>query len=352
MIQKFIDLPITICTVLLLSVSILVIYSSSSTLALGQFIFAIVGMILYFLVSQIDYRTTAGLVKGAYFLVLALLFLVFIIGFETRGSIRWIPLGIFNIQPSEFGKPMMIIFLANFWAGKLTSWINILKSVLILFPIIILVFKQPDLGTTLTIGAIWLGMLFSTKISYKKILTIILFIAVLIPMLWLTLHDYQRSRITSFLSPQSDPLGMGYNLIQSTIAVGSGEFIGRGLGYGTQSRLQFLPEFRTDFIFATIAEEFGFIGSVLILFLYIFMISYCLKVSGQADYRGSLIASGVAIMLLFQTAVNIGMNIGLLPITGITLPLISYGGSSLISTLISLGLVASVAKSRKTKLES
>lgn len=349
---KIINLPITLSVILLLSIGILVIYSSTPALAVQQIIFAVVGLIIYFLISQINLGETGNLVKGAYFLILGLLILVLILGFETRGVIRWIPLGEFSIQPSEFAKPIIILLLSTFWAKNSPGWVNILRSGLMLLPAILLVFKQPDLGTTLTIGVIWFGLILTSKISFKKILVILIVISFLIPSFWFTLHDYQKSRITSFLSPTSDPLGVGYNLIQSTIAVGSGELLGRGLGYGTQSRLQFLPEYRTDFIFATIAEEFGFLGSVLIIAIYAILVSYCFKVAGKSDYLGSLTASGVAVMLLFQAAVNIGMNIGLLPITGITLPLISYGGSSLVSTLISLGLVASVAKSRGNKLES
>lgn len=161
------------------------------------------------------------------------------------------------------------------------------------------------------------------------------------------MHSYQKERFLSFLSPEADPLGRGYNLIQARVAVGSGELFGRGLGMGTQSRLQFLPEYRTDFIFASIAEEMGFVGSVLILSLYLFFLIYCLKAAGKVDSGFSfLVIIGVFSMLLFQIVVNIGMNIGLLPITGITLPLISYGGSSLVATLLMLGLVASSAKSK------
>ena len=166
-----------------------------------------------------------------------------------------------------------------------------------------------------------------------------------IPIFWFTLRDFQKERITNFLSPGRDPLGLGYNLIQSTIAVGSGNLFGRGLGHGTQSRLQFLPEYRTDFIFAAISEEMGFLGGVLIIGLYIYLISYCLWVAAKSKfYLGYLITSGVTIMIIFQASINIGMNIGILPITGITLPLVSYGGSSIISTLISLGLVSSVSR--------
>lgn len=350
MLNKIINFPITIGMVLLLSIGVLVIYTSSESLAIQQLIFAAVGIALFTLVSQINYPEAANTARGAYLVIILLLVFVLFLGFETRGSIRWIPLGAVNIQPSEFAKPIIILFLASFWSKTKPNWINILRSIVFLLPVIFLVFKQPDLGTTLTISAIWFGILLTSRVSVKKLLTVIIIIFLLIPLSWFTLHDYQRSRITSFLSPEVDPLGVGYNLIQSTIAVGSGGILGRGLGYGTQSRLQFLPEYRTDFIYATIAEEFGFFGSVLILGLYGFLIGYCLRVAAYADYVGSLLVAGVAVMLIFQVVVNIGMNVGLLPITGITLPLISYGGSSLIATMISLGLVASVAKVKRKEV--
>jgi rod shape determining protein RodA len=352
MFLKLINWPISICIILLLSISIVVLLSSDTTLAIQQLLFAIFGIILYLFISNLDYHLLRSLSKGGYFLILILLILVLILGIETRGSIRWIPLGLINIQPSEFAKPMIIIVLSTFWASNFVSWLNILKSLAFLAPIILLIFKQPDLGTTLTVMSLWMGTLITSRIDYKKLVLIFLGIILVLPLTWFTLKDYQRSRITSFLSPSSDPLGVGYNLIQSTIAVGSGELLGRGLGYGTQSRLQFLPEYRTDFIFASIAEEFGFLGTTLILAIYVFLISYCFFVASKADYFGSLVASGVAILLFFQTVVNIGMNVGILPITGITLPFISYGGSSLISFLISMGFVASVARSKRVDREA
>jgi len=354
MFLKSLNWPILTSVILLLSVGILVIYSSSTELATQQFIFACFGLAFYFIISKLNYEAFKTLAKPLYIIVLALLLLVFILGFETRGSIRWIPLGIFNIQPSEFAKPVMILLLADFWVKNRPSWINIAKSVLLISVPLLFVFKQPDLGTTLTILALSLGMLFLAKISYKKILILLSIALLTLPLVWFGLQDYQKSRVTSFLSPNSDPLGEGYNAIQSAIAVGSGEFSGRGLGHGTQSRLQFLPEFRTDFIFAAIAEELGFLGSILILIIYLWLILYCFQVASNAgDIFGFLLAGGVGVNILFQTIVNIGMNIGLLPITGITLPLISYGGSSLLATLISLGFVASVAKKRrKVDIES
>lgn len=347
---NFSNLPIFLSISFLLSIGILVIYSSSKELAIQQSIFAVVGIILYMMVSHIDYRTLTTLIKPSYFVVILLLIIVLILGYETRGSLRWIPLGPINIQPSEFAKPVMILFLSLFWTKHSPSWINIGKSLFLVLIPGAMIYKQPDLGTFLTIMAIWVGLLFAARISLKKIITLLLLASIVIPLGFSTLHDYQRQRITSFLSPESDPLGTGYNIIQSTIAVGSGQVMGRGLGHGTQSRLQFLPEYRTDFIFASIAEDLGFVGSILIIIIYLFLFSYCLHHSSKSsDAFGYLIIFGTVSMLFFQTVVNIGMNMGVFPITGITLPLISYGGSSLISTMIILGMITSVINHGKKR---
>lgn len=337
-----INFPITLSSFLLISIGILVIYSSSKELALQQSIFTGVGLLIFFLISKFDLQSIKDLIKPLYIFILIMLVVVLIVGIETRGSLRWIPLGILNIQPSEFAKPILILFLAKFWSENSPSWLNIFKSLAWSSPAFLLIFKQPDLGSALTLLAIWLGILLTAQISLKNFLILILVALMVIPTSWVFLHTYQKERILSFLSPESDPLNKGYNLIQSRVAVGSGQFLGRGLGRGTQSRLQFLPEFRTDFIFAFIAEEMGFVGSMLILSLYLFLLIYSLNAAQKADNTFSLlIITGVVSMILFQAFVNIGMNVGLLPITGITLPLISYGGSSLIATLLSLGLLAS-----------
>ncbi|OGE27892.1 rod shape-determining protein RodA [Candidatus Daviesbacteria bacterium RIFCSPHIGHO2_01_FULL_40_11] len=342
-----INLPISLVSLLLVSVGILVIYSSSKELALQQLIFTGIGIVFFFLVSQIELESLRNLIKPLYIFILIVLVAVLILGIETRGALRWIPLGIFNIQPSEFAKPILILMLAKFWSEHSPNWLNILKSLLWFAPSFVLVFKQPDLGSALTLIAIWLGILLVTHISIRKILILAAIFIFVIPTSWSFLHDYQRERILSFLAPESDPLGKGYNLIQSTIAVGSGELFGRGLGRGTQSRLQFLPEFRTDFIFASIAEEMGFVGSLLILSLYLFLLFYFLRVAQRVNNSFSLlVVMGVVSMFLFQVFVNIGMNVGLLPITGITLPLISYGGSSIVATFLLLGMVASCARKR------
>lgn len=346
---KLINWPITLSAFFLTSLGILVIYSSSPELAFQQAAFVLLGFLLYFLISQSNFHLWESVVNPFFTVTLVLLILVLILGFETRGAVRWIPLGLINFQPSELAKPALLLFLSFFWAKNLPGWGSILKSLLWTLPVIILVFKQPDLGTTITLLLTWLSLLLVAKISLKKIL-ILFFIGLLtLPITWLTLRDFQKERVIAYLSPDRDPLGFGYNQIQSTIAAGSGNLFGRGLGHGTQSRLQFLPEYRTDFIFAAIAEELGFLGSLLIIALYLYLINYCLRVAYiTRSYMGYLLSTGVALMLSFQTFINIGMNIGLVPITGITLPLLSYGGSSMMATFILLGMVASLAGERKS----
>lgn len=329
---------------LIIFFGVTVIYSSSPPLAIQQALYAVLGLIGYFLLRRFDYRSVTPLLKYMYGLIVILLIVTLIIGFESRGSVRWIPLGLFNFQPSEFAKIVIILCLAHFWTNHLPSWKNIGKSLGILAPMAILIFRQPDLGTMLTVVFIWITLLLASHISVIKIGLMGLVGLLGIPTTWLLLHDYQKQRIFSFLSPSADPQGIGFHVIQSMIAVGSGQLWGRGLGRGTQSRLQFLPEFRTDFIFAFIAEELGLIGSLLIIVFYGAIFYFIFRLLGQiGDRFGELIVLGVFGMMFFQITVNIGMNIGVLPITGITLPFLSYGGSSMITTLISFGLVASVS---------
>lgn len=330
---------------LIIFFGVTVIFSSSPPLAIQQGLYGIVGLLAYFFIQRFDYRSITPLLKYMYGAIIVLLVITLIIGFESRGSVRWIPLGLFNFQPSEFAKVVMILCLAHFWTHHLPTWKNIAKSLAILFPMAILIFRQPDLGTMLTVLFIWISMLIASHISLFK-LGLMGFLGLLsIPTTWLLLHDYQKQRIYSFLSPTNDPQGIGFHVIQSMIAVGSGQLWGRGLGRGTQSRLQFLPEFRTDFIFAFIAEELGLIGSLLVIVLYSTIFYFMFRLLGRVGDRfGELIIIGVFGMMFFQITVNIGMNIGVLPITGITLPFLSYGGSSMITTLISFGLIASVAR--------
>ena len=347
-ILQAISWSIVLPSLFLLSVGILVIYSSSKELAFQQLIYTIVGLLFFIFISQLDIYSIRKFIYPLYFFTILLLVVVLIVGIETRGAVRWIPVGFFNIQPSEFAKPVLILFLSLFWTNNRPSWVSIFKSLIWISPFLFLIFKQPDLGSTLTLMAIWVGILIASQISFKKMLILILIGILVLPISWLSLRDFQKQRIIGFLNPAADPLGRGYNLIQSTIAVGSGQLWGRGLGRGTQSRLQFLPEYRTDFIFASIAEELGFVGCLIILMIYLYLLISCLGIVSKAEDKFNyLLMLGVYSMLIFQIFVNIGMNIGILPITGITLPLISYGGSSVVVTLICLALVSRVAKDIK-----
>lgn len=347
------DFLITIPILLLLSLGILVIYSSDPKLAIQQAIVAIIGFGFYWLLSLLDFEFEDWIYQYLYLGTLILLVIVFIFGTEIRGVLRWIALGPFWFQPSEFVKPVLILFLARFWTTHKVDWRQILKSLGLILPFLVLIFKQPDLGTVSTLVAIWLIILIGANISFSKLTIMGLITLFLVPISWIFLKNYQKIRILSFFSPAHDPLGTGYNVIQSTIAVGSGGIFGRGLGRGTQSRLQFLPEFRTDFIFASIAEEFGFLGSVIVLVLYGVIIGRAFQILSQNSKRfRNLVICGVLGMLFFQIMVNIGMNIGLLPVTGITLPLLSYGGSSILSTLICLGFLASIARSQSQKIDT
>lgn len=344
-----------IAALLLLSLGVTVIYSSSPTLAIQQAIFGVIGLFFYFFLRSFDYRYLKSLIIPAYVVTIIFLLVTLFLGFETRGSVRWIPIGPFNFQPSEFAKPVIILLLANFWSKKMPSWKNIFLSFAIVSPIFLLVYRQPDLGTTLTLVFIWFVLFISSQASLFKILSLVLSgLASIIPG-WYFLQEYQKQRLISFLSPTQDPQGIGFHVIQSTIAVGSGQLMGRGIGRGTQSRLQFLPEFRTDFIFAFIAEELGFLGSVIVLVIYGIMFFLLFRLlSKTGDRFGELIIVGVMGMLFFQIFINIGMNVGLLPITGITLPLLSYGGSSVVTVLLSFGLLASVARfgARKQEMDT
>lgn len=348
---KYFDWSLFFCVILLLSFSSLAQLSIAKDTFPQHLLFIFLGLVLFFLFSQINVALLFPFKNILYFLSVLSLLITYIIGTEVRGSVRWLSIGSTGIQPSEIIKPLIIIFLASFIGAKNRNVKNTLILLLSFLPILFLVFKQPDLGNTVVYLVIILLMLISEGYHYL-IGMIILFVGSLAPFLWNILHDYQKKRILIFLNPSIDPQGTGYNAVQATISVGNGGIFGRGLGSGTQSHLEFLPERHTDFVFAAFAEEFGFLGSLLIIAVYLFLLLRILKIAVNAQNRVvSLFVIGVFAMIFVQVFINIGMNIGLIPITGITLPLMSYGGSSLITTMISLGLVESIAiSSRKEEI--
>lgn len=312
----------------------------------NQLFFIGIGVIFFLFFTFIDVRIFFSLKYLIYFLACLSLLLTGIFGETVRGSARWLSIFGIVIQPSEIFKPFIIIFIAGFLSG-----IKNLKKIIILslflFPLIILILKQPDLGNVIIYLTVFLFLLLIEK-YYKILITVFLVFSLLTPVFWNVLHDYQRQRIVTFLNPNLDPQGTGYNALQSTISVGSGGFLGKGLGKGTQSHLHFLPEKHTDFVFASFAEEFGFLGSLILILLYLLLLFRILLISQICeDKRTYLLCLGIMAMFLAQIIINIGMNIGILPITGITLPLFSYGGSSILSSFIALGMIQSISLSLK-----
>lgn len=359
---KHIDWPLLTITLLLISISVVVIYSAtwgeegaSLTKVKVQIIAAGIGFILMFVFGFLDYRFLKTYNFLLYALMLVLLIGVLIWGVTIRGSQSWFALGPVQFQPSEIAKIIFIIVLASFFA-KYKDQINRLRillfsGLLTALPVVLIVLEH-DLGAAIIFLFIWFGMLIVAGLKFRYVLIgITFFVAVALLSWFFLLAPYQQSRLISFLNPESDPLGQNYNVIQSMIAVGSGGIWGKGLGHGSQSQLKFLPEQHTDFIFAVLAEEFGFIGGVLVLILFILLILRILKIARLSqDKFGTLFGMGMSILILFQLLINIGMNLGMVPVAGISLPLISYGGSVLVSFSIGLGIVQSIVVNYRNAL--
>ena len=326
-----------------LLIGLLALGGMSPALLVSQLVFLGIGLLAFWFFSHFDYLNHQYLLKHYAVGGLVLLLLPFLFGIATRGAVRWIPLGSFTLQPSEIIKPFLILILAWFLSRSAPKLLE-LKTGLIYLGLLavpaLLIFKQPDLGSALVVAAIWLVMLLMSKAPKTYLVILLLLAAVVSPLTWRFLADYQKQRLTSFIDPYADPKVSGYQLIQSVVAVGSGGFLGRGLGHGFQSQLNFLPERQTDFVFATIAEELGTLGAGTLLVLYALLLLRLLKIAkNTSDNFSFLIVIGVFALMTIQGMVNIGMNLGLMPITGVTLPLVSAGGSSLLTTLICLGLV-------------
>lgn len=338
---------------LLLGVGILALYSVSffgNTLVADHFYrqlaAILLGIISMLIFSFFDYRALGSYSTKLYFAMVIILLLVLIFGTTARGTTGWIGIGSFHIQPVEAAKIILIILLASFLSKKKTKLSEaakiIVSIILVLIPVF-LVLKQPDFGSAAVIAGIWGGMLFVSEISKKNILILFLAIAIVAGGSYFFLKDYQKERLHNFINPSMDPLGGGYNVAQSMVAVGSGGIFGKGLGRGSQSQLNFLPEKHTDFIFAAIAEELGLLGSFFVIFLFGVLL-YRIKKSARLarDNFGYLLAIGIMVMFFLQILINIGMNIGLNPVAGVPLPLLSYGGSSIVAVLAGLGIVQSV----------
>lgn len=346
--------------VALLAVGVLSIYSvthaqtgSGLPLYVKQIIWILVGCAAFLAMLVFDYHEIARWAYVLYAIVLVLLAVVLVAGKTSRGAQRWIPLGPFAFQPSEFAKLVLILVLATYYAGApREGWLQrVVLPGLIMMPGLLLILKQPDLGSGLSFLAIYAAMLLVVGMRSKALGVLLLFSLMLFPfaweMLWGSLHDYQRERLMTFVDPAYDTGGKGYHGLQSRIAIGSGELLGKGLYGGTQSQLKFLPEGHTDFVFAVFAEEWGFLGGMLLLALFLGLILLSLDIALKAkDALGALLAAGVVAMIGFCVVVNVAMTAGLLPIVGIPLPLMSYGGSAVVTAMAALGLLLNIKRRR------
>ncbi len=316
-----------------------------------QLIWLTVSLAIFFIFSLIDFKflRRTQVIIWLYFLVVLLLVSLFFFGSVYKGSQSWFNLGGFSFQPSELAKLVVVLVLAKYFSRRHVEIKNIrhvLVSGVYAFIIFLLVALQPDFGSALIIFMIWLGMVFVSGISKKHLISVFLVGTISFLGLWnFAFQDYQKDRIMTFLNPLTDIQGAGYNAFQSTVAVGSGQMLGKGIGYGTQSRLEFLPEYETDFIFAAFSEEWGFVGVLIFFILYLTLIWRILinTIYGATNFE-MFFGIGLTILYMSHLIIHVGMNVGLLPVTGLTLPFMSYGGSNLVLSFAGLGILMSMRK--------
>lgn len=359
-----VDIALFSVVVLITTLGLVNLYSATSAyvadvarsrladLYVSQIYWLVVGTLLAILVAAIDYRHYERLATVAYLGGIALLGLVFVLARDVRGAARWIQIGSFTLQPSEFMKILLILAVARYLHNdpktEPRTLIDLAPAAGLTLVPVALVMVQPDLGTSVIYILTSATMLAMTRIRRQSLLVLLAGIGVALPALWrYALKDYQKARITSFLDPEAFRTGTAWHALQAKTAIGNGRLTGEGFMQGTQNQFDFLPDQHSDFPFAVFAEDWGFLGSVLLLALYCFLCVWTVHIASQAKDRfGSALAIGVGAMLFWHTAFNIGMALGLVPVVGITLPLFSYGGSSVLTSLIGLGLVMNVSMRR------
>ncbi|MCM8818127.1 MAG: rod shape-determining protein RodA [Candidatus Omnitrophica bacterium] len=334
---------------ILIFIGLCILFSASKGIVLAkegflirQILWVLIGTFFVYIFRNSDYR---GLEKATYiFYPLILIFLsIVLVKGEGRAS-RWIGFGWFYFQPSEFAKLIVIITLSSYLSRRDIRRFPVLFTSLIIVGIpFLLVFKQPNLGTAIIFILIFLGIAYIAGITRKQLIGLFLIVILSSPLLWAIMREYQRERILTFINPMRDPLGKGYNLLQAKITIGSGGFIGKGFMQGTQTKLAFLPEYHTDFIFCVIAEEFGFLGVLIFVLIYYYFLNKILEIVKETkDDFGKFVATGIFVMFAGHFLINLGMTIGIFPIVGIPLPFISYGGSSLIVSILSVIILSSI----------
>jgi rod shape determining protein RodA len=355
LIQNF-DWGLLGVTLLLALFGFLTLYSATATVSNGsqqmiyikQIIWFCGGFVVMVMAFMINYKLLDRWADIIYIFCIILLLSVLIFGKFVAGSRRWLVFGPLSVQPSELAKITIIIVLAKYYSNvaspKGLQFKELLKPLVYTGIPFLLIVKQPDLGTAMLLAFIALSMTVFVKIEKKTYYCLLGSAMVCAPLVWFLLKDYQQKRILTFFNPDRDPLGAGYHIIQSKIAIGSGMITGKGYLEGTQNALSFLPEQHTDFIFSVLAEEWGFLGTTILLFLFFMLIFLGLKIAnGSKDPFGTMLAFGITSMIFFHVFINIGMVMGLMPVVGVPLPLISYGGSSMMTIMVSIGLLISIS---------
>jgi len=320
-------------------------------LYLKQLQWIMIGLAAMVIAFSVDYRLIHRYAYVIYGVGVVLLVVVALYGYTTRGSQRWIALGGFMLQPSEMMKLALILALARYFdrhrslQGYTTREL-VMPLILVLVPFL-LILRQPDLGTGLILLIIFIAMVVFSGVRWRSVFWVGAGGLALVPLAWFFLHDYQKARLLTFFNPERDPLGAGYHIIQSMIAIGSGGLFGKGFLKGTQTQLKFLPEQQTDFVFSVFAEEWGLAGGLVLLILFLLLILWGFKIAQRArDLSGTLIAFGVTVMIFSEVFINIGMVTGILPVVGIPLPFFSYGGSSMVVLLTGVGLMLNISTRR------
>ena len=353
---KNFDFTLLLATLAIIASSCAMIFSASSGgagLVEKQVMWAILGLIGAAVVASIDHTLYHRYVGKFYIIMIFALIAVLKLGHSAKGAQRWIGVGSFQVQPSEFAKIIMIIALAVFLVRRQEesrSMKTFLHSLAYLAVPTLLIFKQPDLGTSLVLFSIWIVMIFVMGTDIKNILLFAGVGLVFGLVAWNTpglLKDYQKNRVITFVDPTADPLGSGYHVTQSRIAIGSGQMLGKGFMKGTQRELNFIPEQHTDFIFTVVGEETGFVGAAGLVLLYLVILWRGLNImAATEDATGRAIAAGVVGMFLFHIFINLGMTLGVMPVTGVPLPMFSYGGSSLMANMMAIGLLEGISMRR------
>jgi len=348
-----IDVPLLLSIMLLITAGLIILYSASNQslrVVEQQALHIGCAMIIMFFFAQISPAAYQRWAFWAYGIGVILLVAVLVVGHIGKGAERWLNVGFFRFQPSEMLKLALPMYLARYYHKihlPLTLKPILVSAIIILLPAL-LTAKQPDLGTAILLVIAGSSVLLLAGLSWRFISMLILLLGMAAPVIWYMLHDYQRQRVLTFLDPERDPLGAGYHIIQSKIAIGSGGFFGKGWLNGTQSHLHFLPEHSTDFIFAVCGEEFGFVGSVILILLFMAIIFRGLYITIKAqDTFTRLLAGSLTLTFFVSFFVNMGMVTGILPVVGLPLPLVSYGGSSMVTLMASFGILMSIQTHRK-----